>query len=92
MGKRKATEDDDVYHFIAYVHFNGRLYELDGIQKGPILHSECTSDEWLDKVKPAIMTRIQSYSESEIRFNLLALVTDKGEAAEARVKVLQSEN
>lgn len=74
--QRLATEDDDVYHFIAYTPINGVLYELDGLQPAPISHGACSFDEFPDKVIPVLQRRIQRYPANEIRFNVLAMVRD----------------
>lgn len=74
--QRLATEDDDVYHFIAYTPINGALYELDGLQAAPISHGACSFDEFPEKVIPVLQRRIGRYPQHEIRFNLLAMVRD----------------
>lgn len=75
-GQRLATEEDDVYHFIAYTSINGVLYELDGLQPAPISHGSCAFDEFPDKVIPVLQRRIERYPAGEIRFNVLAMVRD----------------
>ncbi len=75
---KKAKEKDDVYHFVSYIHFKGALYELDGLQEGPICHKkDLNYDQWLDAVTEEITTRIKLYSDKEIRFNLLAVTDSK---------------
>jgi ubiquitin carboxyl-terminal hydrolase L5 len=74
--QRTATEDDDVYHFIAYTPINGVLYELDGLQPAPIAHGPSTFEEFPEKVIPVLQRRIERYPAHEIRFNLLAMVRD----------------
>ncbi|MCJ1255090.1 hypothetical protein MMC24_002906 [Lignoscripta atroalba] len=74
--QRTATEDDDVYHFIAYTPINGTLYELDGLQPAPISHGSCSFFDFPEKVIPVLQRRIERYPASEIRFNLLAMVRD----------------
>ena len=74
--QRAATGDEDVYHFIAYLPINGVLYELDGLQPAPLSHGACTDDEFPEKIIPVLQRRIGRYPATEIRFNLLAMVTD----------------
>ena len=47
--KRLAGKDDDVFHFIAYVPYKGKVYELDGLKAGPILLGEFDED-WIKTV------------------------------------------
>jgi ubiquitin carboxyl-terminal hydrolase L5 len=71
---KKATEEDDVFHFVAYVPVDGQVYELDGLKDGPILLGACSSlDNWTSVAAESIKGRIARYSAKEIKFNLLAL-------------------
>lgn len=73
---RLATDDDDVYHFIAYTPINGTLYELDGLNRAPISHGACSFEDFPQTVIPVLQRRIARYPPDEIRFNLLAMTRD----------------
>ena len=78
----EGTEKNDVFHFVGYIHFKNSIYEIDGLKEGPILIEENVKyEEWISKVKPAIMSRISLYANNEIKFNLLAVIPDKLEKA-----------
>ncbi|CAB3988962.1 Ubiquitin carboxyl-terminal hydrolase isozyme L5, partial [Paramuricea clavata] len=83
-----AKKDEDVFHFIAYVPINNRLYELDGLREGPIDLGPCSADSWLNEVKPVIERRIQKYSSEEIHFNLMAVVADRKQAFLKEIEAL----
>ena len=76
-----ATEKDDVFHFVSYVPFKGKVYELDGLQNGPVLIGEVgEGKDWILVAKNEIQKRMQEYTTSEIHFNLLAIIGDRKEA------------
>jgi len=75
---KKAKGKDDVFHFISYVPFKNKLYELDGLQPGPILLGSFEKEEeWIELAKNEINKRILKYSQDEIRFNLMAVISSK---------------
>lgn len=87
--QKLSSKDDDVFHFIAYVPINGRLYELDGLKEGPIdLGKVPEHQQWIEVAKPVIEKRINKYSEGEIHFNLMAIVSDKAMLYEKQLQQL----
>ncbi|XP_045665525.1 ubiquitin carboxyl-terminal hydrolase isozyme L5 isoform X1 [Ursus americanus] len=86
---KTSTKEEDAFHFVSYVPVNGRLYELDGLREGPIDLGACNQDDWISAVRPVIEKRIQKYSEGEIRFNLMAIVSDRKMIYEQKIAELQ---
>jgi ubiquitin carboxyl-terminal hydrolase L5 len=73
---KKADKDDDVFHFVSYIPLGGRIYELDGLKRGPVDHGPAGED-WTEAVRPVIEARMQKYQQGEIHFNLMALIQDR---------------
>lgn len=84
----KSGEKEDAFHFVSYIHRSGCIWELDGLQSGPIKLAECSENEWPDRVGPLIQERITKYSEREIRFNLMALIRDRRVVLREQLKML----
>lgn len=85
-------KEEDAYHFISYVPIEGRLYELDGLKQGPIdLGPIPPEGDWTDVVRPVIEKRIQRYSEGEIHFNLMALISDRKMIYERNIEELRKQ-
>lgn len=87
-----TNKDEDVFHFIAYVPIDGRLYELDGLKDGPIdLGQVPANQHWIELARPVIEKRIQKYSEGEIHFNLMAIVSDRKMLFERQLQELTAQ-
>lgn len=84
------AKEEDAFHFVAYLPINNRLYELDGLKEAPIDLGQIPAGvDWTDVVKPVLEKRIMKYSETEIRFNLMAIVPDKRILYERELNILQ---
>jgi len=76
--KSKKGAKEDAYHFIAYLPYNGGLYEIDGLRRGPIFLGEYSpGTDWLAVAKPAVEERISRYSSSETHFALMTVCEKK---------------
>uniref|UniRef100_A0A7R9UD96 Ubiquitin carboxyl-terminal hydrolase n=1 Tax=Pinguiococcus pyrenoidosus TaxID=172671 RepID=A0A7R9UD96_9STRA len=92
-GPRPATADDDVFHFIAYIPFRGKVYELDGLKPGPIKLGEYdvqNAHEWVRVAAPAVEQRIARYANTEVRFNLLAMVRNSVEQLQELIREVET--
>jgi len=68
-------QSDDVFHFVAYIPKNNKVYELDGLQSGPIVVGDYEGDDqWLAVAREAIQQRMMG---DAIKFNLMAVIKDK---------------
>nr|ACO14597.1 Ubiquitin carboxyl-terminal hydrolase isozyme L3 [Caligus clemensi] len=64
--------DDVDYHFVALVHKNGTLYELDGRKNGPINRGPTTKDSFLFDAAE-VCKKYMSQDPGNIKFSVLAL-------------------
>ncbi|CAD7938319.1 unnamed protein product [Amoebophrya sp. A25] len=90
----KNDPSDDSFHFVGYVPYNGKVYELDGLQDGPIEIGKVdeTTKDWIATVKPEIQRRMDKYQnegKGEIRFNLLAITDDPSYSVEKEITKLR---
>ena len=57
-------------HFIAFVHVNGTLYELDGTKSAPINHGPTTQDSLLED-SVTVIRQFMDRDPEELRFNMV---------------------
>jgi len=89
----KDDDKEDAFHFVGYVPYKGKVWELDGLQEGPIEikapAAGASAEDWLATAKPEIKSRIEKYSAGEIRFNLLAITKDEAYSTELEILKLR---
>ncbi|EEH60581.1 uncharacterized protein MICPUCDRAFT_13449 [Micromonas pusilla CCMP1545] len=59
-------------HFVALVHVDGGLYELDGRKKTPVYHGATTAETLLADAAPVIK-KFMDVAEGDINFNAIAM-------------------
>ena len=69
---RGNIDDEVTTHFIALVHVDGKLYELDGRKAAPVLHGSTTPQTLLRDAIQVVQTFMQR-DPTEVRFTILAL-------------------
>ncbi|CAI4226954.1 unnamed protein product [Auanema sp. JU1783] len=86
---QKRSKGEDNYHFVSYVPIKGKVYELDGLRETPLeVATVKEGGDWLEAVRPILLSRMEKHSEGEITFNLMAVVSDRKEEYIRRITEL----
>ncbi|KAL1851773.1 hypothetical protein Plec18170_006076 [Paecilomyces lecythidis] len=64
------------FHFIAFVPAMGKVWKLDGLERQPQALGPCSEEDWMDTVKPMILSKMLEYEEDQIEFSILGVVRD----------------
>ena len=79
----KDDKGGEAFHFVAYVPVAGRVYELDGLTKGPVdLGAAGEGGNWCGPAREEIQRRMAELGDGELRYTLLAVVKSRKELAE----------
>ncbi|ORC84584.1 ubiquitin carboxyl-terminal hydrolase [Trypanosoma theileri] len=89
----EKPDASDVYHFVSFIYKNGAIWELDGLQEGPILAGDATDENYKEKLIEVVQKRIidksaadQSRTGRGISFSLMAVVDDRLLQLEKEIK------
>lgn len=93
-----SSKDDDVYHFVAFIFKNNCIWQLDGLQEGPVLCADATEANYksvmLDVVQHAIAdvaAKDNTGSGQGISFALMAVVDDPIVKTQEKIDALRAE-
>ncbi|KAJ9472592.1 Ubiquitin carboxyl-terminal hydrolase 2 [Diplonema papillatum] len=93
--EESSSSDEDAYHFTAYIPKNGIIYELDGLQSGPILAGD-VGQNWLDGAVPLLQERVQQVQSLDaqgngLMFSLLAVTSPRLEVLQKQLDAAPTE-
>jgi ubiquitin carboxyl-terminal hydrolase L3 len=74
-GQSAAPADDEEVnlHFVAFVHVDGGLYELDGRKPAPVRHGDTGADSLLVDAVAVVQREFVARADGNVNFNLVAL-------------------
>jgi len=60
----KDAQGEDAFHFVGYVCSGGRVYELDGLKRGPVLVGDAPAGTpWAEKAREEVQRRIEAFAQ-----------------------------
>ncbi|KPI88932.1 putative ubiquitin carboxyl-terminal hydrolase [Leptomonas seymouri] len=94
----KAPKDADAYHFVSFIYRQGHIWELDGLQDGPLQCREATDANYCEALVEVVQRRIDDIAAKDtkgagqgISFSLMAIVDDPVAVLEKKIAALKAE-
>ena len=80
QGQTAAPSSDDEVnlHFVAFVHVDGGLYELDGRKPWPVRHGGTSADSLLSDAVAVVQRDFLPHAGGDVHFNVVALAPAGG--------------
>lgn len=93
-----SPKDADVYHFVSFVYRHGHIWELDGLQEGPLQCREATDANYREALVEVVQRRIDDIAAKDttgagqgISFSLMTIVVDPVTVLEKKIAALRAE-
>ncbi|KAI8338713.1 hypothetical protein BC941DRAFT_423683 [Chlamydoabsidia padenii] len=71
------SNNKPTYQYIGYVPFEGYLWELDGVKRGPLRLGPCTEKNWLDILQYELSRKTEGYQKQHIPFSVWSVIEDR---------------
>ena len=78
-------------HYAVYVPLQTKVYELAGLNAGPVSVAEFQDEDWPERLKPYLTQRLAQLSELQVPFSLLTLSANRKELSQHRLSQLHSQ-